>query len=90
MKTKHKHKRDGRYIDDVVVDEGAEVRVPAMLMDGRPKKGWVSPLSDREVALLDAHRSGFRTADQLSDHQRKAGAEIARDGARSARDAWLQ
>jgi hypothetical protein len=88
MKNKHKH-RDGYYLDPEIAD-GDSVKVPALLMDGRPKKGWVSPLSDREVKLLDQHRCGYRTADQLSDHQRRAGAEIAAAGVMGARDAWIE
>jgi hypothetical protein len=91
MASKHKHKRDGYYIDPEIAD-GDSVKVPVMLCDGPPRKwkGWVSPLTDAEVKLLDAHRSGFRTIDQVTDHQRKAGAEIARDGARSAREDYLR
>jgi hypothetical protein len=89
---KHKHKRDGRWIDDYEVEDGSEVRVPIMLADSAPRKwpGWVSPLSDAEVKLLDQHKSGFRTTDQITDHQAKAGTEIARDGVRSAREAYLR
>jgi hypothetical protein len=62
MMNKHKRTRDGRWIDDVVVDEGAEVRVPAMLCDAKPVR-WVRPLTDSEAAL---HRAGFRTADRAT------------------------
>jgi hypothetical protein len=81
--------RDGRWIDDVVVDEGAEVRVPAMLMDGRPK-GWVSPLTDAQVKLLDQHKTGFRTIDQVTDRTGLSDLKTARDGARSAREDYLR
>jgi hypothetical protein len=91
MKRNKYIRRDGYYIDPEIAD-GDSVKVPVMLCDGPPRKwkGWVSPLTDAEVKLLDQHRSGYRTLDQVSDRQAKAGAEIARDGARSARDAWLQ
>jgi hypothetical protein len=85
--------RDGRWIEEeYVVEDQGEVRVPIMLADGPPRKwpGWVSPLTDAEVKLLDQHKSGFRTADQLSDRQLKAGAEIAAAGVMGARDAWIE
>jgi hypothetical protein len=96
MKNKNKHKRDGRYIGEseaeYVVPDGRGLSVPLLLADSPHRvKGWAAPLTTDEIALLDAHRSGFRTVSHVGDdHQAKAGAEIARDGARSARDAWLK
>jgi hypothetical protein len=60
------------------------------LADKNKPTRWVAPLTDAEVALLDRHKGGFRTTDQVSDRQRKAGLEIAREGVRSARDAWIE
>jgi hypothetical protein len=81
LKTKNHRNRDGVWHDDYEVDDGAEVRVPIMLADSQPRKwpGWVSPLSDREVALLDQHKAGFRTTD-LADIRRPA---------IEARDRWV-
>jgi hypothetical protein len=94
--SKHKHRTKHRdqyaWGDDPEVEDGRSVSVPLMMCDA-PRKwpGWVSPLTDAEVALLDRHKSGFRTATHVGDdHQRVAGLEIARDDVRDARAVWLK
>jgi hypothetical protein len=86
MANKHKHKRDGRWIDDYEVDDGGEVSVNVMTCDAKPR--WVRPLSDAEAVLLDGHRPGYRVADQVADRQR-VHVDIARDGARAAREEMI-
>jgi hypothetical protein len=83
MANKHKHKRDGRYIDDYVVEDGGEVRVPAYLADG-----WRGDLvrSFGATDTLDAHRPGFRLPTKFArDVVRTARQEMI-DRARSG---WL-
>jgi hypothetical protein len=78
---RNKHKRDGRYIDDYVVEDGGLVRVPAYLADGW--RGNMVRSFDQNI--LDAHRPGYRlppsfaaTADvraarrEMIDRQREA------------------
>src|SRR6516162_1078460 len=74
MKTRNKLKRDGRWLDDFVVEDGAEVRVPLHLADG-----YRRDLVNSFAALdADLHKSGFRIASQAS-----------RDAVSSARcEAW--
>jgi hypothetical protein len=84
---KPKRSRDGRWLDDYVVDEGGLVHVPLALADGY-RRDLVDHFATDTLAV---HKPGFRTATHVGDdHQRKAGAEILRDGARQARDTWLQ
>jgi hypothetical protein len=72
---KHKHKRDGRYIDDYVVEDGGVVRVPAYLADG-----WRGNMvrSFDATAMLDAHKPGFRLP-----------SNFARDVVRTAREEMI-
>jgi hypothetical protein len=59
-----KRTRDGRWIDDYVVEDKGEVRVPIMLADSQPRKwpGWVSPLTADKLDP-SLHQPGFRMAD---------------------------
>jgi hypothetical protein len=98
--SKHRPKRtrDGRWIDDYVVEDGGEVRVPAYLADG-----WRGDLVRRFGATdtLDAHRPGYRLPSNLArDVVREARQEMIdratsgwlmdkrRDGIHD-RDAWV-
>src|SRR6516164_8649099 len=82
MKNKHKH-RDGRWHDDFVVGDGDEVWVPLHLADGY--RGDLVRSFSADAAVLDAHRPGFRVADQAS---RDVVADARRGMIDQARSGW--
>jgi hypothetical protein len=65
MKTRSRPKRtrDGRYIDDYVVEDQGEVRVPLALADGY-RADLVRSFGATDT--LDAHKPGFRMPDQAT------------------------
>jgi hypothetical protein len=75
MKRNKYKSRDGRWIDDVIIPDGGEVRVPLSLADGY-RRDLVNSLAPTDT--LDAHKPGFRLPSPL-----------ARDVVRTAREEML-
>jgi hypothetical protein len=78
--------RDGYHFDDDdEVEDGATLRTPMMVMDGREGRVFLSDT----VRFEDGQPHFLRAVDATSKSSNLADLDTARDAARAARDVWI-